>query len=306
MILLLGMSTLLMIGIGVAGLGFLLVLYKLLKKGTKLASKLPTNFLVTFLIFGLLGLLGFMLSGGVAEHPVMMGVLLLIVSVTVGTRFTFLLYERWEWSMAAPFWRKLLYLFGIGLTAFLSFALIFLLCEHRGRLTATSTTDLVWPLGSLCFVMLLPLLIKHLHELWNEIPKINRIISVFNLPLGGSPPFIETGGPSISFLFVIPLEHGSKETVKSTVALPYNKTLEEAFHYKLHEHNVVKRFAKKIVYAENNKRDKVYAWRFYREIPVWWGWLTRKHYLDPKSKLGATISKGESVFVERVKPWEAS
>ena len=56
------MGTIYIIAIAIAGFGLLLVLFKLLKKGAKLAGKLPTNFLVFFLVYGLLGLLGFTLK----------------------------------------------------------------------------------------------------------------------------------------------------------------------------------------------------------------------------------------------------
>ena len=293
-----------MIAIAGAGLGFLLVMYKLLSKGVKFASKLPTNFMICFLVYALLGLTGFMMKGTVADHPILMGILLLIVSLTMGINWTHKLYEKWEWSMSASFWRKLFYLAGLTLTAVVSFAFVFLLCEHRGWPKVAVSNDLIWPLAGLIFIKLLPLFVKQLHFLWNEIPMISQIIPTFQLPVGGSPPFIETGGPSINFLFVIPLDYKSEETVKSVVALPYNKTLSEAFHYKLHEHNIVQRFAKKIIFAENNKRSKIYSWRFYREYSKWWGWWIKKNYLDPDSKLGATINKGETIFIERVKSWE--
>ena len=298
------MSTMLMIAIAGAGFGFLLIMYKLLKKGMKFASKLPTNVLICILVYSLLGLTGFMLKGQVATRPVLMGILLFLISLTMGTNLTNKLYEKWDWSLAAPFWKKLLYLLGITLTAVLSFVIVFLLCEHWGWPKESIANDLVWPLAGLILVLILPLLITHLHHLWNEIPKISQIIPSFKLPVGGSPPFIETGGPSINFLFIIPLDYHSTENVKSTVALPFNKTLSEAFHYKLHEHNIIQRFAKKIIFAENNKRSKIYSWRFYRKRSKWWGWWNKKHYLDPESKLGATINKGETVFVERIKTWE--
>lgn len=298
------MSTILIIALVGAGLGFVLVLYKLLSKSAKIASKIPTNFLLSFLIYALLGLTGFMMIGGTTDHPVLMGILLLIVSLTVGINWTHKLYDKWEWSMAASFWRKGIYLAGIMLTGMVSFVLIFLLCEYRGWPKVSISNDLVWSFMALIFVVLLPLIVRQLHYLWDEIPMISEIIPTFHLPIGTSPPFIETGGPSINFLFIIPLDYGSKESVKSVVALPFNKTLSEAFHYKLHEHNIVQRFAKKIIFAEGNKRSRVYSWRFYRTHSKWWGWRVEKSYLDPKSKLGATINKGETVFVERVKAWD--
>ncbi len=297
-------SNLIIIAVVASGLVFLLVLFKVLKKGAKIAAKLPTNFLAFFLVFALLGLFGFTLQGQISNQPILLGILLLMVSVTGGVLMTHSLYEKWEWSIEASFSKKLLYLLGIALTSVLSFALVFLLCEHRGFPKSGLRSDLVWPLVSIIPAIILPFIFKHLHTLWNQIPKISQVKPIFKLPIGANPPFIETGGPTINFMFIIPLEYQSNEVVKSKVALPFNKTLEEAFHYKLHEHNIVKRLAKKIVFAEGNKRAKVYGWCFYQVKPIWWGWFTKKYYLDPASKLGGTISKGEAVFVERVKIWK--
>ncbi len=298
------MSTYLIIAISVAGIGLILVIFKLMKKGTKIAAKLPINFLTFFLIYAILGLTGFLLKEEVAQHPILIGLLLLLVSLTGGIIMTNRLYEKWEWSMASVFGRKLLYLSGIVLVSFVAFATVFLFCEQRGIPQGIFKNDLVWWLSGLILIMLLPLLLNHLHFLWNEIPKFREIIPVFELPIGTSPPFIESGGPAINFMFIIPLDYGAKEIVKSKVSVPFNKSLAEAFHYKLHEHNIVKRFAKKIIFAEDNKRAKVYGWCFYRTKTIWWGWWEKKYYLNPESNLGETISKGESIFVERVKIWE--
>ena len=298
------MNNLLIIAVALAGLGLLLVLFKLLKKGAKIAAKLPTNFLAFFLLFALLGLLGLISTDQITSNPILIGLLLLLVSLTGGIIMTNKLYEKWEWSITAGFGKKILYLSGIMLTSMLAFILVFLLCEHGKLPTANLGGDIAWWLSALIPIMLLPLLVKHLHLLWNEIPKINQVKPIFKLPVGSSPPFIETGGPSINFRFIIPLDFQSDEIVESKVALPYNKTLQEAFHYKLHEHNIVKRFAKKIVYAEDNKRAKVYGWSFYTLHRIWWGWFTKKKFLNPGSNLGETISKGETVFVERIKIWE--
>ncbi len=214
------------------------------------------------------------------------------------------LYEKWEWSMAAGFGRKLLYLSGITLTAMVAFFFVFLLCEHRGWNTRNLGIDLVWWLTALILMILLPLIIKYLHILWNDIPKISQLIPIFNLPIGSSPPFIESGGATINFSFIIPLDYRSREVERVKVAAPYNKSMEEVFHYALHEYNIIERHARKIVLAEDNKRSKVYAWSFYREKPIWWGWFTKKHYINPKLTLGTIVSKGEAIFTERVKIWE--
>ena len=298
------MDNYLIILLAVAGLGLIMVLFSVLKKGVKIAKKLPTNFLAFSLIYAVLGLTGFFLNEEVAQHPILMGLLVLIVSLTGGIVMTNKLYNKWEWSMAVGFGRKLLYLSGITLVSFVAFAFVFLLIEHWRFPPRIIKNDIVWWLSSLILVMLLPLFLNHLHFLWNEIPKISQIIPVFELPVGTPPPFIETGGPAINFLFIIPLDYKSKEIVKSKVAVPFNKSLADAFHYKLHEHNIVKRFAKKIVFAEENKRAKIYGWSFYRTQQIWWGWWEKRYYLNPKSNLGETISKGETIFVERVKIWE--
>lgn len=298
------METIYIIAIVFAGLALLLVLFKLLKKGAKLAGKLPTNFLVFFLVFGLLGLLGFTSNNQIASYPILIGILLLIMSLTGGIIMTANLYEKWEWSMAASFDKKLLYLSGITLTAMVAFFFVFWLCEHRGWDTSSMETDLVWWLTALILIILLPLFIKHLHTLWNQIPKISQLIPIFRLPIGGSPPFIESGGITINFTFRIPLDYRSKEVERIKVAAPYNKSLQDVFHYALHEYNIIERHAKKIVLAEENKRSKVYAWSFYKLKLIWWGWATKKYYINPELNLGAIILKGDTIFAERVKTWE--
>jgi len=298
------MKSIYIIAIVLAGLALLLVLFKLLKKGAKLAGKLPTNFLAFFLLFGLLGLLGFTSKSQVASNPFLIGILLLIVSLTGGIIMTNNLYEKWEWGMVANFGKKLLYLSGITLTAMVAFFFIFLLCEHRGWDMSRWETDLVWWLTALILIILLPLIIKQLHTLWNQIPKISQVIPVFILPTGSSPPFIESGGNTINFIFVIPRDYISIEVERVKVAAPYNISLGEVFHYALYEYNIIERHAKKIILAEDNKRAKVYAWSFYRNKLTWWGWFTKKLYIDPKLNLISVISRGETIFVERVKIWE--
>jgi hypothetical protein len=262
---------LLIFGLAAAGLIFIVVIFKLLKKGAKFAAKLPTNFLIFFLIFGVLGLSGFMARPGYTEYPVMIGSLLILASLIGGIILTDKLFGKWEWSMAAGFWKKLLYLTGISLVSIIAFLLVFLLCEHGGLPRGNLKNDLAWWFGGLIFTIVLPLLVKHVHLLWNNIPKISQVKPIFQLVVGVDPPFIETGGVTINFQFTIPVDYRSKELIKSRVAVPVNKTLQEAFHYKIHEHNIVKRFAKKIIYAEDNKRSKVYGWSFFRIRKIWWG-----------------------------------
>ncbi len=298
------MSKIMMIALGAASLGFILVIFKLLKKGGKLAAKLPTNFLIIFLIYAILGLTGFMSKDLIAQHPVALGILLLIVSLSAGIVFTDKLYGKWEWSTASGFGKKLLYLIGIAFTGIAAFIIVFLLCEHRGFPRGNLGQDLVWWLAGLIFMIPLPLLIKNLHFLWNDIPKLLQVRPIFQLPLGSSPPFFETGGATVNFRLVIPLDYNSDEKIKTKISVPVNKTLAEAYHYVVHEHNIVKRYAKKIVLAENNKLAKVYGWSFFRPQKKWWGWFVKKNYIDPKLKVRTIISNQETIFVERVKIWE--
>ena len=298
------MSKILLIALGAASLGFILVIFKLLKKGGKLAAKLPTNFLVIFLIYSLLGLMGFMSKNLIAEHPIVLGVILLIVSLSAGIVMTDKLYGKWEWSMAASFGKKLLYLIGITFTAIAAFLIVFLLCEHRGFPRGSLGQDLAWWLAGLIFIIPLPLLIKNLHSLWNEIPKIKEVKPIFMLPLGSSPPFFETGGSTIDFRMVVPLDYQSDEKIKTKVSVPINKSLADAYHYVVHEHNIVKRYAKKIILAENNKIAKVYGWCFFRPQKIWWGWRTRKNYIDPNQNVRSSVINQETIFVERVRVWE--
>jgi len=298
------MNTVLTIITVAAGLGFLFTIFNLLRKGGKIAAKLPTNFLIFFLIYALLGLTGFLLKERVAENPIILGILISLVSLTGGTIMTNKLYDTWDWSMAAGFGKKALYLFGIALVSMFAFILVFLLCEHKGLPKISLKSDIVWWLSGLSFTILLPLLVKHLHLLWNEIPKLYQVKPTFVLPIGSSPPFMETGGRTVKFEFVIPLDYQSTEKVQSKVAVPLEKSLEEAFHYKIHDHNIVKRIAKKIIYAEENKRAKIYGWCFYRTAKTWWGWRTKKSYCDPTLQVGTSIANGETIFVERVKVWE--
>ncbi len=298
------MNNLLIIAVVLAGFGFLLILFQRLNKGMKFAKKLPINFLIFFLVFAIVGLSGFLLKNQIAPSPLMFGLLIFLIALSGGIIMTNLLYEKWEWSMEASFGKKLIYLCGITLVSIITFTIVFLLTEHRGWPKNILQNDMAWWLAGLIPTILLPLIIKELHSRWNEIPKYKQLIPVFEIPIGSSPPFIEAGGATINFVFIIPLKYRAPDQVKSTIAFPFNKSLAEAFHYKLHEHNIVKRFAKKIEIAEEQKRSKVYGWSFFQEKSSWWGWQTKKNYLDPKSNVGALISKGESVYVERVKVWD--
>ncbi len=297
-------KTIIIIAIAAVGIGFILVLFNLLKKGAKYVKLLPTNFLLFFLLFALLGLLGFFSKDQVAYNPILIGVLLILGSLLGGTIMTHKLYEKWEWSQSVSFAKKAVYLIGITMTSMFGFALIYTLCEHRGLPKNGLKNDIVWWLMNLIIVMLLPLIIKYLHSLWNNIPKISQIKQIFELPIGTHPPFIEAGGASINFFFIIPFDFRSPENVKSKIEVPLNQNLQDAFHYKLNEHNIVKRFAKKIIFAEDNKRSKLYGWCFYKTKKIWWGLFTRKKYLNPRENVGATISNGDTVYVQREKIWE--
>ncbi len=298
------MNNILIVALIVSGLGFFIVLFKLLKKAGKFAVKFPTVYVVFFLLYGLLGLSGFILENMVADKPVLLGLTLLVVSITGGVVLAHNLYERWEWSKSVTFGRRLLYVGGMLLVALITFIISFVLSEHRGFPTEGLKADIVWWLAGIIPVMALPIFIKWAHDFWNEIPIIERFKPIFRLPISDPPPFIETGGASINFNFLIPLDLGSKEVLKTEVSVPYNLTIAEVFHYKLHEHNVVKRFSKKIVLAHEDQRSKIYDWSFYRPEKIWWGWLIRKNYINPQTKVGADITFNESIFVERVKTWK--
>lgn len=298
------MNNILIVALVVSGLGFFIVLFKLLKKAGKFAAKFPTVYVVFFLLYAVLGLGGFLLENKVAEKPLLLGLTLLIVSITGGVVLAHNLYERWEWSKSVIFGRKLLYVGGMLLVSVIAFMISFLLSEHRGMPALGLQSDIVWWLAAIIPAMVLPLLMKWTHDYWNGIPIIQRIKPIFKLPLSAPPPFIETGGASIHFKFLIPLDKGSKELLKTEVSVPYNLTIAEVFHYKLHEHNVVKRFRKKIVLAQGDQRSKIYGWSFYRPEKVWWGWFTKKNYINPHSKVGANITFNESIFVERVSSWK--
>lgn len=288
----------------IAGLGFLLVLYKLVSKIGKKALQLPTNFLLFFLVFAIVGLTGFLLRQTISDRPLLIGAVVLLVSLSSGTLITHNLYDKWEWSQNASFFRKLLYLAGLTLTGIVAFSIVFLLSEHRGLPTTTQLgSDIVWWFGAMILLNFVPLLIKQLHHLWNQIPKIVRLKPFFQLPLGDPPPFIETGGASIRFNFIIPFEYRSKDMRRKEVAVPYNVTLQEVFHYALHDHNIVKRHRRKIIFAENNQRSKVYGWSFYQPEKKWWGWWTKKRYLNPGMKVGRSLVFNDSIFCERVKTW---
>ena len=298
------MNIYLILAITVAGLGFLVVLFILFKKAGKLAMKLPVDYLSILAIFLIIGLSGFLLKDQITMNPAMIALLVLIVSITAGMILITNLNSRWEQFGEKTFGRKLLYLLSILLTAILGFGLSFILSSHRGLPKGKLNNDLTWWLCVIPIAMLLPLLIKYMHDLWNRIPRVISKKPIFHLPLGAAPPFIESGGVSRQFQLVIPLDHHSQEMVQSRVAVPYNRTLAEVFHYKVHEHNIVKRFAKQITLAKDNQRSKIYGWCFYRTRKIWWGWRTKKIYLDPHSQVGSNIVNHESIFVERVILWD--
>jgi len=298
------MSKILMFAVAGAGLGVVLILFNLIKKGGKVAAKLPLDYLLFFLIYALLGSIGFSVKGQIAENPVLIGILLALVSLMGGLILTYNLYEKWEWGISATFGKKLRYLVSIMLLSIVAFTLVFLLSEHRGIPKKGLSNDIVWWLAAIIFVMILPLLIKYLHQLWNDIPKISQIKPIFRLPLGTRPPFIEPGGITVRFTFHIPLAYHSDEFVDSKVAVPINVSLADAFHYKLHDHNVEKRFSKKIEISEGNRREKVYGWCFYQTEEIWWGLWQRKNYFNPGAAVGTIPSNNDVLFVERVKIWE--
>ncbi len=298
------MNTILIVALIAAGLGFILILFKLFKKAGKFASKLPTNFFIVFTVYLVVGLSGFLLKDRIADRPIWMGVLVIIISLSVGIIFAHGLTTKWSWAESYSNLRKALYLIGILLTGMVGFCLSFFLSEHWGLRGVRWSSDLGLWLGLLIAIVMLPFLVVWVHQYWNEIPQRKQLQQIFQLPIDGSPPFIETGGASLHFQFMIPLDYRSDEIWKSKVAVPYNKTLAEVFHYKLHEHNVVKRFVKKIVYAEQNQRAKVYGWTFYRFKKKYWGYLRTREYLNPQQKVGQLLTQNEAVFAERVKTWE--
>ncbi len=259
-------TTILIAALAVLGLGFIFVIFKLIKKGGKVAAKFPVNFLIPALIYSVLGLMGFMLKreAHYTKFPLLMGTIILLASLIIGIYFAQKLYEEWEWSIAAKFPKKIAYLSGIMLVALLCFTTVFLLSES-GRLPETEDfkSAMAWWMAIPIVGMLLPITLKHTHELWNNIPIISPFRQVFELPIGSSPPVIQLGRTAkVGFDFIIPLDYESDNILSSTVEIPLDKTLAEAFHYKLNDHNIVKRSVKKIVLAEDNKRDKLYGWLF--------------------------------------------
>lgn len=294
----------LMVAIGAAGLGLILVAFKMLKKGKKIAAKIPKDYLGFFLAFGILGLMGLMARGGVAQYPVMMGILILLASLIGGLIMANNLYEKWEWGQNAPLWKKILYLLGNILFSILIFGIVFLLCEHGGFPKNSIKNDIALWLSAIIFSIYIPMQIKETHLRWIDIPKLKFIKPVFELPLGNAHPHIEGGGETMKFELVIPLRYQSEEKVTSTVKLPLNKTLGQGLHYKIYEHNIVKRYHKPIELAEEKKKSKIYGWAFYKPKLIWWGLFQKKIYLDPSLNVVSQVNHGDVIYIERVKIWE--
>lgn len=156
-------------------------------------------------------------------------------------------------------------------------------------------------------LLLIPSSILAAHRYWNKIPIIVRNIVPWALPNDNKLKIIEPSPDSnaIQLNFAVPYDYQSKRKKRLDLKnIPLVYSLGELFHARLYEHN--KNDPTKIIYAENNKRSKIYSWLFYKKVEKWWGF--KKVYLDPDKNLAYLegIDSGDIIFVERIRTWNTS
>lgn len=299
------MNTYMMMVLAMVGLGCFVLIYRLIRRGQSFSKRLPIVFITCFLIYGFLGMTGFLMENQITTYPGRIAGGYGLVAIMVGFFINERLYNKWKWSMQSGFLLKQFYLLGLSIFNGFVFFIVFLLCEHKGFPEGSIATDIVWQYSFMTFFTLVPALIKHLYTLLDEIPLDKNIIPLFELPIGSSAPLIEIGGEMTNFRLIVPVNYRGQQIIETRVRAPLATKLGDVFHYKLEEHNVIKKRINKISIAEDNKFSKLYGWYFYRKKPMFWGWYDQKKYLDPAQKIGGFIGNGEKIYGERVKLWQA-
>ena len=152
-------------------------------------------------------------------------------------------------------------------------------------------------------VLVLPALVVLAHRYYNRIPVVHKFYNPWVLPLSNEEPVIEPTGDAKRIYFKIPLVENGADAVDIDINAPNEERLSSVFHYVLFKNRRDPRHHN-VEVAMNKKMDFRYGWLLYRLEPRWW-WFDKKVYLDLEGKVRfADVVDGETVFAERVRPWE--
>ncbi len=275
----------------------LLLVIKLLKGKTKVFVK-KTNWytLASSLGFALLGLTGLAIKPPPSISPPTLYLLLQLAVFSLGALHVYLFYKINPWANRSNLKLEFLYTTFLALTGCLVFFTVFYLFEKPGPLLSKSYAD------NFCMMALffpLPLVFLKMWDYWRAIPR--QEITGWQLPIGSPLPSMLPGN-SIHLTLLVTESFQSKEVIKLEALAPVERTLGEVFYYLLYRYNIEKKSLRKIEIAEENSKDRVYEWLFFKIGKQWW-WTTKQYFRPdvPISKYG--IQKGDSIIVGRVKKW---
>lgn len=275
----------------------LFLLLRTLKGDVKVFVKKTNYYLLgAMLVFAVFGLCGLLLRSGEMSATTLAW-LFQAWCLGFGLWHTHLMLKLLPWTnprIGLLEWLFTGLVMAVGSLAFFQVCILF---EKVGRMLPKSYADnVLW--GIVLFPV--PLLCRKAWEAWQSIPKIT--VTGWALPFDRRPPMIEPG-KSVKLTFFVPIQFRSSEINQIDMLAPIERTLGETFHFILYRHNVEKNAFKKIELAENNDRDKLYTWLFYRKVRNWW-WWTAKRYLDPDQRIRQMgLQNGEVIFAERIKHW---
>ncbi|MBK8566768.1 MAG: hypothetical protein IPN76_26405 [Saprospiraceae bacterium] len=285
--------------LSISALVFFLII-KLTRGKVKVFVK-KTNYYIlgSTLVFALMGLTGWLLREPAAIRPPYLFMILQLAALGLGILHARIFFDVNTW--ANRYGGKLEVLFH-GFLLFSScvvFFSVFHFFEKAGPdLSANHAANFC-----LAFTLFpLPLLCVKLWDFWLAIPE-REIPKGWTLPIGQPLPSMLPGN-SIHLTLLVTESFQSKVVVELKAIAPVERTLGEVFYYLLYRYNTEKKPRNKVEIAEENSRDKVYEWQFFKMVKHWW-WMKR-HYYKPDIPLNRQgIHSGDSIIVGRMRRWRS-
>lgn len=275
-----------------------LIVLLLIKRDQKVFVKRTIWYLLfAFLVFGALGMLGWLIRPPAVWEAAKLQWVLVPVFLGLGWINLRLIYGKLKIGHETNIGVVITFGILVYIICMSGFILVFWLFEKTK--IAEIGYGVYFAISGIAFF--LPFFIQRAFANWDNIP-VKKLTS-WLLPYDQAIPRIEPG-KAIILHFKVPAKYHAKETIKFNIRAPIEKSIGEIFHILLHKHNVKGVSYQKIEIAEGGARSKIYGWQFYIQKKMWWGW-ERKIYLDPLQKIKKlAITNGEMIFTRRVRSWE--
>lgn len=283
--------------LSLAALMFFLAI-KLTRGKVKVFVK-KTNYYIlgSTLIFALMGLTGWLIRDPAAIAPSRLFVILQPITLCLGILHACIFFKVNGWANRNGGSLEILFNCFLALTACTVFFSVFRFFEKAGPGLSATCAD------NFCLALTLfplPILCLKLWDFWLAIPD-REMPKGWMLPIGQPLPSMLPGN-SIPITLLVTESFQSKVVVELKALAPVERTLGEVFYYLLYRYNTEKKPRNKVEIAEENSRDKVYEWQFFKMVKHWW-WM-RRHYYKPDLPLNRQgIHSGDSIMVGRVRRW---